>query len=78
MLVDRLIGESGAALNAAERKQIVLDIQNEILGLGPIEPLLADPTVSDILVNTLHDRSTSSAAGRLRAHAASTSTATST
>ncbi|MBK8768715.1 MAG: CpaF family protein [Burkholderiaceae bacterium] len=52
LLVDRLIGESKVALNADESKQIVLDIQNEILGLGPIEPLLADPTVSDILVNT--------------------------
>ncbi len=52
ILVERLIGESGSALNAAERKQIVVDIQNEIMGLGPIEPLLADPTVSDILVNT--------------------------
>ena len=52
ILVERLIGEAGAALNAAERKQIVVDIQNEIMGLGPIEPLLADPTVSDILVNT--------------------------
>ncbi|MCW8829945.1 MAG: CpaF family protein, partial [Gammaproteobacteria bacterium] len=30
----------------------VTDIINEVLGLGPIEPLLADPTVSDILVNT--------------------------
>jgi pilus assembly protein CpaF len=52
ILVERLIGEAGAALNAAVRKQIVVDIQNEIMGLGPIEPLLADPTVSDILVNT--------------------------
>src|SRR5690606_40169157 len=52
ILVERLIGESGAALNAGERKQIVTDIQNEIMGLGPIEPLLADETVSDILVNT--------------------------
>jgi pilus assembly protein CpaF len=52
LLVDRLIGESKVALNADESKQIVIDIQNEILGLGPIEPLLADPTVSDILVNT--------------------------
>ena len=52
VLVDRLIGELGVVLNAVERKQVVLDIQNEILGLGPIEPLLADPTVSDILVNT--------------------------
>ncbi len=51
-LVERLIVEHGAALNAGERKQIVLDIQNEIMGLGPLEPLLADPTISDILVNT--------------------------
>jgi pilus assembly protein CpaF len=52
ILVERLIGESGAALNASERRQMVVDIQNEIMGLGPIEPLLADPSVSDILVNT--------------------------
>jgi pilus assembly protein CpaF len=52
VLVERLIVERGAALNAAERKLIVLDIQNEIMGLGPLEPLLADPTVSDILVYT--------------------------
>ena len=30
------------------------DIQHEMLGLGPLEPLLADPTVSDILVNSHH------------------------
>ncbi len=52
VLVERLIGEAGLAMNAAERKQVVQDIQNEVLGLGPIEPLLGDPTVSDILVNT--------------------------
>jgi len=51
MLVERLLLESGAALNAQERKRMVLDIQDEIMGLGPLEPLLADPTVSDILVN---------------------------
>jgi pilus assembly protein CpaF len=51
-LVERLIIEHGAALNAGERKQIVLDIQNEIMGLGPLEPLLADSSISDILVNT--------------------------
>ncbi len=50
-LVERLLAESGVALNAAERKNIVRDIQDEVVGLGPIEPLLADPTVSDILVN---------------------------
>ena len=51
LLVERLIIEQGAALNAAERKQIVADIENEVLGLGPLEALLRDPTVSDILVN---------------------------
>jgi pilus assembly protein CpaF len=51
-LVERIIGEAGLALNAAERKQIVADVQNEVMGLGPLEPLLADPTVSDILINT--------------------------
>ena len=52
ILVERLIAESGLALNATERRQLALDIQYEIMGLGPLEPLLADPSVSDILVNT--------------------------
>jgi len=51
-IVERLLADEGAAINAAEREQIVADIQHEVLGLGPLEPLLADPTVSDILVNT--------------------------
>jgi len=51
VLVERLMLESGAALNAQERRRMVLDIQDEIMGLGPLQPLLADPTVSDILVN---------------------------
>ena len=50
-MVERLVVESGEALNATERKRIVQDIQDEVMGLGPIEPLLADPTISDILVN---------------------------
>jgi pilus assembly protein CpaF len=50
-LVERLLTESGMALNATEHKKIIQDIQDEVMGLGPIEPLLADPTVSDILVN---------------------------
>ncbi|MBI3140354.1 MAG: CpaF family protein [Rhodocyclales bacterium] len=52
VVVERLLAEEGIALNAAERKQIVEDVRNEVLGLGPLEPLLADPSVSDILVNT--------------------------
>ena len=54
MLVERLLQESGAALNAQERKRLVQDVLDEVMGLGPLEPLLADPTVSDILVNGPH------------------------
>jgi pilus assembly protein CpaF len=39
-------------LSMLEREQLIEDICNEFFGLGPLEPLLADPTVSDILVNT--------------------------
>ncbi|MBD5803291.1 putative conjugal transfer protein [Azoarcus sp. Aa7] len=52
VLVERILAEDGTALNAVERKQLIQDIQDEMLGLGPLEPLLADPTISDILVNT--------------------------
>ena len=49
--VEELLAEEAYALSDIERNQIVRDIQNEVLGLGPLEPLLADPSVSDILVN---------------------------
>jgi pilus assembly protein CpaF len=39
------------ALNHVERKQLVDDVLDELLGLGPIEPLLKDATITDILVN---------------------------
>ncbi|MFX5656789.1 CpaF family protein, partial [Acinetobacter baumannii] len=39
-------------INEVERRRLVSDIQDEMLGYGPLEPLLADPTISDILVNT--------------------------
>ena len=51
-LVERLLGEGSIAINATERKQIVQDVEHEVMGLGPLEPLLADPSISDILVNT--------------------------
>ncbi|MGH8847073.1 MAG: CpaF family protein [Polaromonas sp.] len=54
LLVERLLQESGAALNALERKRLIQDVLDEVMGLGPLEPLLADPTVSDILVNGPH------------------------
>lgn len=52
MLIDRLITEQGSQLNSLERRQVITDIENEVLGYGPLEPLLADITISDILVNT--------------------------
>jgi len=51
-MVERLLLEENLILNAGERRNLVRDIQYEMLGLGPLEPLLADPTVTDILVNT--------------------------
>jgi pilus assembly protein CpaF len=39
-------------INDQERRTLTRDIQHEVLGFGPLEPLLSDPTVSDILVNT--------------------------
>jgi len=52
LLVQRIIEDERIVLNQSERHQLVLDIQHEMLGFGPLEPLLADPGVSDILVNT--------------------------
>jgi len=51
-MVERLLVEENLVLNAGERRSLVRDIQYEMLGFGPLEPLLADPTISDILVNT--------------------------
>jgi pilus assembly protein CpaF len=52
LLVQRIIEDERIVLNQHERHNLVLDIQHEMLGFGPLEPLLADPGVSDILVNT--------------------------
>jgi pilus assembly protein CpaF len=51
-IVRELLVEEGIALNAREYTRLVEEILDEVLGLGPIEPLLKDPTVADILVNT--------------------------
>jgi len=51
-VVERLLTADPTPLNAAERAMIIASIENEVLGLGPLEPLLDDPSVSDILVNT--------------------------
>ncbi|HYH17744.1 MAG TPA: CpaF family protein [Azospirillum sp.] len=51
-LVKELLDQAQEALNTAERTRLTNDIVDELLGLGPLEPLLKDSTVSDILVNT--------------------------
>ena len=50
-LVERLLDEEAVVINDVERKNLTRDIRNEMLGFGPLETLLSDPTVSDILVN---------------------------
>jgi len=50
-MVGRLVQEEQMAVNDVERRTLIRDIQHEMLGFGPIELLMADPTVSDILVN---------------------------
>jgi len=50
-LTEQLLQQESVPLNQRERSQITQDILHEVLGLGPLEPLLADPTINDILVN---------------------------
>jgi pilus assembly protein CpaF len=51
-LIQQLLGEQGIPLSASERDRLAQQVLDEVFGLGPLEPLLNDPTVSDILVNT--------------------------
>ena len=46
--------EMGVVLSAAEAQQLTSELMDEVTGLGPLEPLLKDETVSDILVNGAH------------------------
>ena len=46
-----VVGES-TPMNLHERERLVQEVLDEVFGLGPLEPLLADETVADILVNT--------------------------
>ena len=49
--IDIILGEENIALSLAEKERLAKDIRDELLGYGPLEPLLHDGTVSDILVN---------------------------
>ncbi len=50
-VVKRIVADEHMPLAADDLQQLIQNIQNDVMGLGPIEPLMADPTVSDILVN---------------------------
>ena len=50
-VVGDLLEQDRTALNRAERESLVADVLDELLGLGPLEPLLKDESVTDILVN---------------------------
>jgi pilus assembly protein CpaF len=54
-IVEDMLVEDGTPLSRQERDQIVVEVQHETFGLGPIEPLMQDPTVNDILVNGPRD-----------------------
>ncbi len=51
-LVEKIIQDESMVINQIEKRKLVLDMQHEMIGLGPLESLLEDPTISDILVNT--------------------------
>src|ERR1700689_1680324 len=51
-ILEALVVSESTPMNLQERERLAQEVLDEVFGLGPLEPLLADPTVSDILVNT--------------------------
>jgi pilus assembly protein CpaF len=54
LTVEKLVLDEGVPMTLAERERIIEEVLDEVFGLGPLEPLLQDATISDILVNS-HD-----------------------
>jgi len=50
-VVERLITEESIPMTVTERERLIEEVLDEVFGLGPLEPLLKDPGISDILVN---------------------------
>jgi pilus assembly protein CpaF len=65
LLIRSMIAAEAVPLSAAERERLAQEICDEIFGLGPLEPLLKDPTISDILVNA-YDKIYVERAGKLK------------
>ncbi|HTX36969.1 MAG TPA: CpaF family protein [Bryobacteraceae bacterium] len=51
VVVEKLILDESLPMTMGEREKLVEEILDEVFGLGPLEPLLKDPTISDIMVN---------------------------
>ena len=51
-LLTELLAEENTPLSLGERETLFMEVLDDVFGLGPLEPLLRDPTISDILVNT--------------------------
>lgn len=63
-LVETVLEAEPVPLNLREKEALITEVQNEVLGLGPLEPFLRDPAISDILVNT-HEQIYVEKAGKL-------------
>ena len=50
-LVDRVIAQGGFAVTRDERERLVEEMVHDVTGFGPLEPLLADPTITEVMVN---------------------------
>jgi pilus assembly protein CpaF len=64
VLIRNTVNSEAVPLSFAERERLAREILDEIFGLGPLEPLLKDPTISDILINR-YDRVYVERAGKL-------------
>ena len=51
-LLSQLVAEEGTPISLTEREMLFSEILDDVFGLGPLEPLLRDPSINDILVNT--------------------------
>src|SRR4051794_23441894 len=54
-VVGRMVSREGPVLSTAERTRLIRRVIDEAIGLGVLEPLLADPSVTEIMVNGLED-----------------------
>ena len=50
-VVERIVADENMPMTLAERERLIEDVLDEVFGLGPLEPLLKDPTISEIMVN---------------------------